>query len=81
MLQHSEKVRHLKPKVLAIVEQNNGKYTIDALARKLQELQEKVTFDELDEVISELRGPSSIKRNMDGKLEYIAPFNELPIPN
>src|ERR1700742_3891450 len=37
LLKRSEKVRHLKPKVLAIVEQNNGIYTSDALARKLQQ--------------------------------------------
>ena len=69
----------LKPRILTIIERQSGQYTVEALVRKLQEENLDVSFDEIDEVIFELRGPSNIKKNKEGMLEFVPPYTEVPV--
>jgi hypothetical protein len=66
----------LKPKVLAIVERENDVHTPETLVRRLHEQGIEVKFDELDDLLYQLRGHSSVKKGVDGRLQFVPPYDE-----
>jgi hypothetical protein len=65
----------LRPKIISLIEAESGKYTIDALVRKLMSESEHVNFETVDSVVHAIRG-GSIKMNREGKLEFVPPYEE-----
>jgi hypothetical protein len=68
--------RTLKPKILAIIERESGVHTPEGLVRRLHEQGAEVTFEEVDELLYELRGFSGLKLGPAGKLEFVPPYTE-----
>jgi hypothetical protein len=68
--------RILKPKILALVERESGLHTPEALVRRLHEQGAEVTFEEVDDLLYELRGFSTLKMGPTGKLEFVPPYSE-----
>jgi hypothetical protein len=72
--------RTLKPKLLAIVERESGVHTSDSLVRWLHDQKIMVSFEEVDDLLHQLRGYASLKKGKNGKLEFVPPFDERPQP-
>jgi hypothetical protein len=68
--------RKLKPRVLTIVERESGVHTPETLVRRLHELGVNVSFEDLDDLLFELRGYPTVKKEPDGKLEFVPPYGE-----
>jgi hypothetical protein len=68
--------RRLKPIILSIIEKENGVYTPDSLVRKLHAEGFDISFEDLDALLYQLRGYTSLKLNREGRLESVLPFDE-----
>ena len=66
----------MKPKLLRLVEKESGRYSVEEIVRILQEKGEDISFEEIDDLIYEMRGFASIILNDNGKLEFEPPYRE-----
>jgi hypothetical protein len=77
-LERMRRERTLKPKLLALIERESGVLTAETLVRRLHDQNITMSFEEVDDLLYELRGGASVKKGTDGKLEFVPPYNERP---
>jgi hypothetical protein len=75
-IKHMRLTRVLKPKILRLVERESDMHTAESLLRKLHEQGDKISFEDLDDVLYELRGYPRVIRSPSGKLRYKPPYDE-----
>jgi hypothetical protein len=68
--------RKLKVAIRRIIEGGSGKYTVEGLARMLHDQGLEVSYEDLDSLVYDLRGYSSLKLNKTGTLEFVPPVEE-----
>jgi hypothetical protein len=70
--------KKLMPKIIKMIEENDQKYTVDNILRRLHEINYKVSFEEIDVNVNSICGIGYgyLRKGEDGRLEYVPSYLE-----